>query len=302
VNPARYYTVDIDVSNGTLVDGDVTFLGVTTLRDNNGDPFIPGSLDPEAIEMTRGGHIYISSEGGAGTDTVIDPFINRFNPDGKENKALSIPDKFLPDGTESAGIRGNKAFESLTSSPNMEYLYTATENALEQDGVKASSSDSSPSRLLEYGLKSHRPGREFVYIVDPVPVPPDPPIANSDNGLVDLQAIDDSGRFLAMERSYAEGVGNTVRIFETSIDGAKDVSDTFALDPDDGPPAVYDPMTKTLVVDIASLGLQPDNLEAMAFGPMLPDGQMLFILASDNNFNPGQITQFIALAVELGPA
>jgi hypothetical protein len=105
-----------------------------------------------------------------------------------------------------------------------------------------------------------------------------------------------------MERSFAEGVGNTVRIFEASIDGATDVSDIFALDPDGGPPSVYDPMNKTLVVDIASLGLSPDNLEAMAFGPMLPDGRMLLILASDNNFNPGQITQFIALAVELGPA
>jgi hypothetical protein len=60
-------------------------------------------------------------------------------------------------------------------------------------------------------------------------------------------------------------------------------------------------MTKTLVVDIASLGVQPDNLEAMSFGPMLPDGRMLLILVSDNNFNPSQVTQFMALAVELGP-
>lgn len=302
INLARYYSVDIDVSDGTLDDGDVTFLAVTTLRDKNAKPFAPGSVDPEAIEMTRAGHLYISSEGDANSDPVIDPFVNRFNPAGKENRALPVPDKFLPDGEETVGIRDNLAFESLTSAPDMWYLYTATENALVQDGPASSAADSSPSRLLEYSLKRHRPGREFVYIVDSIPVPPVPPDAFADNGLVDLQAIDNSGTFLAMERSFAVGIGNTVKIFETSIDGATDVSDIFALDPDGGPPAVYDPMTKTLVVDIASLGLSPDNLEAMAFGPMLPDGRMLLILASDNNFNPGQITQFIALAVELGPA
>jgi len=59
-------------------------------------------------------------------------------------------------------------------------------------------------------------------------------------------------------------------------------------------------MTKRLVVDIASLGIQPDNIEAMTFGPMLPDGRMLLILTSDNNFNPSQTTQFIALALDLG--
>ena len=139
-------------------------------------------------------------------------------------------------------------------------------------------------------------------MVDPIPVPPVPPGAFADNGLVDLQAIDNYGAFLAMERSYAVGVGNTVKIFETTTTGATDVSDIFALDPDGGPPAVYDPMTKTLVVDIASLGITPDNLEGMAFGPSLPDGRMLMILVSDNNFNASQITQFIALAVQLAPA
>jgi hypothetical protein len=301
-NLARYYSVDIDVSDGTLDDGDVTFTSVITLRDKHAQPFAPGSLDPEAIEMTRSGHIYISSEGDADGDPVINPFVKRFNPAGKENRDLPVPDKFLPDGLGTVGVRDNLAFESLTSAPDLWNLYTATENALVQDGPASTLTDSSPSRVLEYSLKRHRPGREFVYMVDPIPLDSDPPGGFADNGLVDLQAIDNSGTFLAMERSYASGVGNTVKIFEASFDGATDVSDIFALDPVGGPPAVYEPMTKTLVVDIAALGISPDNLEAMAFGPMLPDGRMLLILISDNNFNPFQITQFIALAVELEPA
>jgi 3-phytase/alkaline phosphatase D len=252
INPARYYSVDIDLSDGTLEDGDVTFLAVTTLRDKHGNPFAKGSVDPEAIEMTRSGHLYISSEGDADGDPVIDPFVKRFNPAGKENRALPVPDKFLPDGLETVGIRDNLAFESLTSAPDMWYLYTATENALVQDGPKSTLADSSPSRLLEYSLKRHRPGGEFVYMVDPIPFPSDPPGGFADNGLVDLQAIDNFGTFMAMERSYASGVGNTVKIFETSIDGATDVSDIFALDPVSGPPAAYDPMTKALVVNKAA--------------------------------------------------
>jgi hypothetical protein len=40
----------------------------------------------------------------------------------------------------------------------------------------------------------------------------------------------------------------------------------------------------------------------MILGPVLPDGRRVLILVSDNNFNPDQTTQFIALAVELSPA
>ncbi len=302
VNPARYYSVDIDLADGTLDPGDVTFLKVTTLRDKQGNLFAPGSLDPEAIEMTSAGQLYISSEGDADANPVIDPFVDRFNPAGKQVRSLPIPDKFRPDGGGTQGVRDNLALESLTVTPDESFLFTATENALAQDGPRTTLENSSPSRVLEFNLKGDVPGREFVYLVDPVPVPPDPPQASSANGLVDLQAIDNSGRFLVMERSYAEGAGNTVKIFMSSIDGATDVSDIIALDPDGGPPAVYDPMKKTLVVDIAGLGVQPDNLEAMSFGPMMTDGRMLLILVSDNNFNPSQITQFIALAVELGSA
>ena len=62
-------------------------------------------------------------------------------------------------------------------------------------------------------------------------------------------------------------------------------------------------MPKHLILDFEDdLGVAPDNLEAMAFGPPLPDGRLPLIVASDNNFNSTQTTQFIAIAVELVPA
>jgi hypothetical protein len=47
------------------------------------------------------------------------------------------------------------------------------------------------------------------------------------------------------------------------------------------------------------LGIVPDNVEGMALGPVLPDGRQILILVSDNNFSQSQVTQFIALALEV---
>ena len=58
-------------------------------------------------------------------------------------------------------------------------------------------------------------------------------------------------------------------------------------------------MSKEVVVDFEDLGVDPDNMVGMVFGPTLPDGRNLLILTSDNNFNPFQTTQFVAQAVQL---
>jgi len=295
---ALYFTVSIDLSDGSLDNGDVSFEDITFLLDQRNKPFPPNSLDPEGIHLARQGQLFISSEGDADASPAIDPFVNRFTNGGKQNRALTVPDKFLPDGNGTFGIRDNLAFESLTSNKNT--LYTATENALVQDGPPSTLTETSPSRVLEYALCNKRPGREFVYLVHPIPKAPVPAGSYADNGLVELQAIDDYGTFIAMERSFAVGVGNTVSLFEISEEGATDVSGIDALDIT--PPPTYTPMRSRFLADFEDdLGIDPDNLEGMTFGPTLPDGRHLLIVVSDNNFNPTQTTQFIALAVELEP-
>ena len=119
-----------------------------------------------------------------------------------------------------------------------------------------------------------------------------------DNGLVELVAVDNVGTLLAMERSFWEGYGNTVKLFEVKTAGATDVSGCFSLDDDECQD--YEPVSKQeiLVLD-PSTTPRPDNLEGATFGPMLADGRYSLILVSDNNFNPGQTTQFIAYAVEV---
>ena len=299
INLARYYTVDIDISDGQLDPGDVTFLDVTTLLDKNRDPYAPGSLDPEGIVLARPGYVFISSEGDANVSPPIDPFVERFNPRGKQTKALPIPDKFLPDGAETWGVRDNLAFEPLTVTPNRRFLYTAVENALAQDGPISTLVDETASRVLQYKKNPGRPGPEYVFWTSQIPFPSDPPGGFADNGLVELAALDNAGTLLALERSYASGVGNTIRLFETSTQGATDVSGIDDLyDEATNTYVPFVPMSKDLVVDlVADLGISPDNVEGMTFGPMLPDGRWTLFLVSDNNFSTGQITQFIALAL-----
>lgn len=62
----------------------------------------------------------------------------------------------------------------------------------------------------------------------------------------------------------------------------------------------FTPVTKRLLLNFADLGLSTvDNLEGLAFGPPLADGRLPLIVVSDNNFAPNQVTQFVALAVDL---
>ena len=92
------------------------------------------------------------------------------------------------------------------------------------------------------------------------------------------------------------GLGNTIWLNEIQTLGATDVSGYDSLQP----PASFVPVTKRLILNVETdLGIEPDNLEGMAFGPALPDGRLPLILVSDNKFAPSQSTQFIVLAVEL---
>ena len=307
INPARFYTLTIDLSDSSLGNGDITFTDVTTLTDGSGVPFPALSLDPEGIALTGDGTLYISSEGDA--NRLINPFINEFSLTGEQLSALPIPDNFLPTANQSSGIRNNLAFESLTISPDRRYLYAALENALFQDGPAATVDNGSLVRILKYDLTTNELVGQFVYEVEPVPDAPNPPGSFSTNGLVELLAIDNSGTLLALERGFSNGVGNTVKLFEIRTQGALDVNginDLFREEPldDDGeiiPPAPFaidPPVSKRELLDFADLGITPDNLEALSLGPVLPDGRQSLIVASDNNFSPIQTTQFIALALD----
>lgn len=298
--PARFYRLSIDLSDGTLDEGDVTFIDATILRDENGEPFAEGSLDPEGIARSPAGTLYISSEGESSEDQRIMPFVREFGLDGQQLGELPVDGKFEP--TEDSGVRNNQAFESLTISPDGRTLYTATEGALVQDGPEATLDTGTQVRVIQYDLTSGEAVAEYVYVTDPVAEESDPSGEFQVNGLVELLATDNNGTLLALERSFSTGVGNTVKLYEALSQGALDVmsEDSLYSEEEDAPFEIDPPLLKgdEPLVNIADLGITPDNLEALAFGPDLPDGRSSLIIVSDNNFADNQVTQFLAMAVE----
>lgn len=304
IDPVRYYTFSIDVSDGQLDPGDITFLDVTTILDASGMPYAPGSLDPEGLTLTQEGSLYFTSEGFALRNPPVNPFIDRMNLNGHHTRSLAIPDGFIPKGG-TQGVRNNLGFESLNVTPDQQYLITASEGALVQDGPAANIGQESFARILQYRLSSGELGSQYVYVVNPVAETPVPPDQFRVNGLVELLPLDNLGTMLALERSFsvgAEGGGNTIWLYGIQTQGATDVSGEFSLYPNGvgQPPISFTPVTKRLILNVEQdLGIEPDNIEGMAFGPALPDGRLPLILVSDNNFAANQATQFIVLAVEL---
>ena len=88
-------------------------------------------------------------------------------------------------GTAAAdpGIYNNLAFESLTLSADGKTLYTATENALAQDGLVSTLAHGTTSRLLSFDVASGASGAEYVVEVDKVASPPNPSDGFATNGL-----------------------------------------------------------------------------------------------------------------------
>jgi hypothetical protein len=325
--PARFYSFTLDPN--TLATTGVNFTGVTALKDASGKTFALNSLDLEGIALSGKGTIFVSSEGEVrpdlGATRVTNPFIKEFSlTTGQEIRSLAIPTKFLPKitdtnkngvvdaaDTQTAGIRNNLAFESLTITPDQKTLYSATENALFQDGDKTTVDTGTNNRIIKYNLASGKPEQEYLYVTNPIAKAPNPSTGASDSGLVDLLAIDNQGTFLALERSFSVGQGNTIKIYEVKLQGATDISKIESLTglSKEQFKAIV-PTQKRLVLDLDSLklpntdGNHPtgnDNIEGIAFGPKLPDGRQSIVLVSDNNFGAAQFTQVIALSANLTP-
>lgn len=302
-DPVRYYTIEIDLGDGTLDAGDLTFVDVATLYDDKTNPFAPGGLDPEGFVLAQEGFFFMSSEGNVLANPIIDPFIRRYNRNGRVTAELPIPSKYLPNGTD-WGVRFNLAFESLNMTPDARTLVTAGEGALFQDGPVSSFANGSLARVLLYDVAERTAVAEYVYEVGPWA---EPSAIFGVNGIVEVLPIDDVGAMLVMERSFSvggtlgHGTGNVVLIYEISTDGATDVLAIDALY-SGGSPIALTPVSKRLVFAFDDLGVPIDNIEGMTFGPRLPDGRSTLVIASDNNFSGGQFTQFVVLAADIEPA
>lgn len=320
LNPARYYSLQLDLAqfNRSANPGSagVSFLSVTTITRPDGTPFPTNQVDPEALRIHPGtGNLLWSNEGQRAAAGLQNPTVREMAVDGSYVRDFSVPGYYNPSGSVAGnqpgdrGVANNLAFESLTVSTDGRTLYTATENALVQDGAPASVLGGSPARILAFDLATGAAGAEYVYPVSPVVLPPNPAGGFATNGLVELLATG-PGEFIAVERSFAIGAatpgsgpsgqptGNTIRLFHVDTRQATDVSGLASL-----AGQTYTAASKTLLLDLSDLrqadgsALALDNIEGITLGPVLADGRQSLILVSDNNFGATQFTQFVALAI-----
>ncbi len=237
--------------------------------------------------MTPDGTLWVGTEGEA--HRGVAPRILGFRLDGALISELEIPPAYLPG--EDRGVRSNHGFEGLSVSPDGSRIIAAVESALVQDGRNADLEHGTVVRLLIFDPGTRRAVAERAYRVEPVPDEPKPSDAYRSIGVSEILALDEN-RVLVLERSFSAGVGNTVRLFLADLTSGDDVTGVASL------PADLNPVHKRLIADLADLGIDPDNLEGLSFGPVLDDGRATLVLVADNNFQPEeQSNQMLVLAV-----
>lgn len=221
------------------------------------------------------------------------PIVERFDSTGAFVDAVAMPTHF---GSASQAT-GNKGLESLSTSPDGRFLFTANESALTTDGARATSTRGTTVRILRRELATSR-DEERAYRTEPLGEGG----SVGDMGVSEIAALSEDS-LLVLERGFQPDFGNTVRLYRVSFASAPDVIAEPSLD---ASTAVLD---KTLVVDFAELpsegvthpSTQPnpllDNYEALAIGPTLPDGRIVVFVTSDDNASAEQVARVLVLAV-----
>jgi hypothetical protein len=302
---ARFYTLqlDLDRTNPQQVKfKQIVVKDATLLKKADGTTYPKGAIDTEAIAVTSNSSVFISSEGDRLKKNL--PFIGEFDlTTGQVKQTLPLPERYLPDTEGKRGFQNNLAFESMTLSPTGTLpasgeplrLFAATESALMQDKevakvAKDGKIPGAKNRWLHYLLSNQAEiVSEHLYQLD------SPPLGAIEHGLSEILAIDTSGHFLTLERSFGL-TGFRVKLFQATLGGA---TDTTKIESFKGNTTVQ-PIKKQLAFDLKQLDMYIDNLEGMALGPRLPDGSQTLLLVSDDNFSKRQVTQFLLFKIKMG--
>jgi hypothetical protein len=286
LQPARFYTARIPVSSRGL--GEVTFTGTHPLLQPDGTTYPKDAVDPEEIRVDPWTGRYTWSQEGGRPPAPADPSIRNATRGGKFINELPLPANIKV--AAGHGIRPNLGPEGLTYALGGALLVSSIESALAQDGPIATPEHGTLSRFTVQTRTGHLLA-QYAYPVEPIFTKPVPPTAAADNGISAILAVD-AHRFLVVERAFATGVGNKIRIYEATTHGATNVLRKDVL------PGDVQPMRKRLLADLADFRLSTvDNIEGITWGPRLPSGERTLLLVSDDNFSAAQVTQIVALAV-----
>ncbi|MEL6160035.1 MAG: esterase-like activity of phytase family protein [Cyanobacteria bacterium J06623_5] len=296
----RFYTLALQNLSSTPT---LAVESVTYLKDAEGNPCEPGSLDPEGMAITPSNTLLISSEGSP--KASIPPAIGEYDiATGQIKKEIPVPGRYLPDGVQngdeavpqSKGVQENLSFEALavnvSSGTGGVYepyrLFVATEGPLLQD-LDFAPEIPYKNRLLHYTIDPYQTTliSEHLYEMDLAPT------GAILHGVPEIVVLDQGGHFLSLERSYGFQ-GLAIKLYQLASGGATDISAIASLRTDNGGDiGGINPIQKQEVLDLNTLSMPMQNYEAMTFGPTLGDRSRSLLLMSDDNFLAEQETQLL---------
>ncbi|MEV0354034.1 esterase-like activity of phytase family protein [Nonomuraea sp. NPDC050680] len=296
--PARFYTGRFAFDRTTGAFTGVHLTGVDSFLRPDGSTYPPygepGSADPETIRYDPWtGRLLWGDEGDRPDEghPDIPPsglYVHRADAQGRQVGELPMPANMRMTTTDS-GPRRNFGIEGLALTPRT--ITTVTEGPRFEDGEPPTVEHGAAARLTVWSRFGSKPSAQYVYPIDPLPTAPVPPTGHSDSGVSEILAIDEH-RFLALERSWLEGVGYRVKLYEIDLRGATNVLARNSLTTGGS----YRPVTKRLVTDLDEVRTPVQNLESLAWGPRLRTGECTLVIGSDDNFAAEEATQFLAFA------
>lgn len=289
----RFYTLAIDYDATGIHD--VRIEQQTDLKNANGKRFpAQATVDPESIRLAPNGHLYWTSEGNYSQQPSqrIQPHLHEIKCNGDFVRAFNHPKAYNYTANQKSGGRNNKLFEALAVD-QQGTVYIANEDALIQDGYTATEYSNSAVRITALSPNTGNAIKQYAYILPKIPNNSGLTFYQT-NGLTELLPLGPN-RFIALERAFVAGTGNTIRLVKTQITpNTTDTSQLPSLIGDD-----YTPMTRKLLLEITPTyqGIKVDNIEGMTWGKRLKNGHRTLVLVSDNNFSERQVTQFLAFEV-----
>ena len=265
--------------------------------------------------------LFISSEGAQMPGLKDPPALMVFTPRGVWQKTWPLSPLFWPKDLKNLsryGVRENKAFEALSLTPDQKHLWLATEQPLHQDHfpppVAASTTGGGFNQFIRFSrfeVQKQKIRDQFAY---PLRTLITQNHLQGQNGVTDFLSLGEK-RLLVIERAYLKDRRltlkrkldhNLVRLFFADCSRATSVLKHSSLKQ-----KTFKTCDKKQVLDLSGLKppgpkgdgggdsrrrevpFQVDNIEGITLGPKVSPHTYLMVLVSDNNFNPGQKTQFL---------
>lgn len=301
VNPARYYTATINLSNNLI--NSVDWTSQTELKDPNNNSYTnwnlapSTSIDPEELRYNPTNKTIVWTSEGArvlnNTPNVLqNPAIQTATLKGITTSTYPLPQNLYTSASDK-GPRNNAGLEALAFDPQYKTLYTALEEPLIEDDTQANLTKGGLVRLYRFDTKTQKNTAQYAYQIDPVAQAPMPENGFMVNG-ISTMAYYKPNQLWVVERSYSTGnQACTIKIYLCKLAQASRVEKRKSLQN-----SKLQLAEKKLILNLNSLGIFIDNIEGITFGPKLANGKASVLMVSDNNFSDKQKTQILLFEVD----